>query len=111
MIENLLQNNGLNTALSGLLIVFSGLVIIALVIHLFNRVFSFINRDRDKRSELNATQNIMLADKISEEELAAITVAIELYRKIHFEKLQGKITFVHGNAQSPWKISLKYGKR
>ena len=39
MFDNIIQNQGFTIALSGILVVFSGLILIALVIHTFNKVF------------------------------------------------------------------------
>ncbi len=118
MLENVVANNGLNTAFSGMTIVFSGLVIIALAIHSFNYISAFVK----KRGEANTAAGpagettpalaFMGKDLVPEDELVAISVAIELYRRLHFEHLQSEITFVHGElTNSGWKTGIKYGQR
>lgn len=114
MFENIIQNNGFNIALSGVLVVFSGLILIATAIHLFNKVFERLHRSAAAKAAILGKSDIALPKKavaIPEDELAAITVAIESYRKIHFETLQSQITFKHGEQQSAWKSGYKYGQR
>lgn len=114
MFENVIQNNGFNIALSGVLVVFSGLILIATTIHLFNKVFERLHRNTAAESVNLGKSDIVLPKKavaIPEDELAAITAAIEIYRKIHFESLQSQITFKHGEQQSAWKSGYKYGQR
>ncbi|HCK98962.1 MAG TPA: hypothetical protein DHW42_02485 [Candidatus Marinimicrobia bacterium] len=108
MFENIIQNNGFNIALSGILVVFSGLTLIATTIHLFNKVFERLHRGATAESDTVLPKK---AAAIPEDVLAAITVAIEIYRKIHFETLQSQITFIHGEQQSAWKSGYKYGQR
>ena len=50
MIENILQNNGLNIALSGIIVVFAGLILIAVTIHLFNKFFAKQHRRNRQNS-------------------------------------------------------------
>ncbi|KAA3659327.1 MAG: hypothetical protein DWQ10_09060 [Calditrichaeota bacterium] len=118
MIENILTNNGLTTAISGMLIVFSGLIPIAIAIQLFNVISdNHKNKsDTDPSAGLSDDPSPQLAflgeDKIPEDELAAIAIAVELYRKLHFEPLQTEITFLHGElTNSGWKTGIKYGQR
>ncbi len=117
MIENIIDNNGFNIALSGIFIVFLGLVLIAATIHLFNQFF--------KRRQLKAKQSMpakrikptFIEEKydtpaeIPDNDLAALGTAIELYRRIHFDQLQSAITFSKGRARNVWKIGTKFGQR
>lgn len=114
MIENILQNNGFGIAASGIVVVFCGLVLIAIVIYLFNRLFEYLQQKPKRESKPAGGESG--AQKVSDqaptaEELAAITVALECYRKIHFEPLQSKITFRHGEQQSAWKLGYKHDQR
>lgn len=118
MLENVIANHGLNTALSGMTIVFSGLVLIALAIHSFNYIADIV-KNRGNGSEPAAPVEEPVPDlafmgkqEVPADELVAISVAIELYRKLHFEPLQSEITFVHGElTNSGWKTGTKYGQR
>ena len=115
MFENITQNNGWNISFSGILIVFVGLVMISLVIYLFNLVFVVLCRRRERAdkpcSEAEWTVD-RTGKKIPKEHLVAIAVAVEFYRKIHFDFLQSEITFSRGdNAHAGWKIGHFYGQR
>ncbi len=114
MFENIIQNNGFNIAFSGIIVVFAGLILIANTIHLFNKVFKGLHRNAETEF-INTEKTAAIVPKkslaIPEDELAAITVAIECYRKIHFETLQSEITFKRGEPQSVWKSGHRYGQR
>ena len=74
------------------------------------------NTSKNKAANTVDDQSPQLAflgdDKIPEDELVAIAVAVELYRKLHFEPLQSEITFLHGElTNSGWKTGTKYGQR
>ncbi len=110
MIESILQNNGFNIALSGILVVFAGLILIAWTIHLFNKIFERLHRRPDSNEPTTAYKPLSRFKKkvnISDDELAAIAVAIECYRKLHFDKLQSQITFKHGEPQNAWIIGQR----
>ena len=118
MLENVLANNGLNTAFSGMTIVFSGLVLIALAIHSFNYISAIVKNHGNSANgatsfdELAPDLAFMGKQQVPEDELVAISVAIELYRKLHFEHLQSEITFRHGElTNSGWKTGTKYDQR
>jgi Na+-transporting methylmalonyl-CoA/oxaloacetate decarboxylase gamma subunit len=115
MAEYIVQNNGFTIALSGILVVFAGLVLIALAIHLFNKLFAHLHRQIDPHqstaSHVRPKRSKLFRKRvnITDEELAAISVAIECYRKLHFERLQSQITFKHGEQQNPWIIGQRVG--
>ncbi|KAA3615550.1 MAG: hypothetical protein DWQ05_14460 [Calditrichaeota bacterium] len=118
MLENVIANNGFSTALSGMLIVFSGLVLIALAIYFFNLISQTtkkIEQNGEKHNEAEESGPalaFMGDEKIPEDELVAISVAIELYSRLHFEPLQSELTFLHGElTNSGWKTGIKYGQR
>jgi len=122
-LANVSANSGGSTALSGILVVFSGLMLIALVIYLFNLVF----RERPAPSieadgevppidgpDAGAGKHEPAAamEEIPADDLAAIAALIELYRRVHFDRLQSQITFVRGqDAASAWQLGYKYGQR
>ena len=114
MFEDIIQNNGFNIAFSGIIVVFGGLILIAITIHLFNKVFKGLHRSAETRF-INTEKTEAIVPKkalaIPEDELVALTVAIECYRKIHFETLQSEITFKRGELQSVWKSGHRYGQR
>jgi hypothetical protein len=107
----LVQNNGIFIAISGLFVVFTGLVLIALIIYLFNITFKYLHREKNLPISLEQTNSMRAPSTviISDEELIAISVAIEYYRRIHFEPLQSAITFRQGEQQSVWKSGLRPG--
>jgi len=117
MIENIIENNGLNIALSGILIVFLGLVLIAITIHLFNQFFQRRQRKATQPVPAKPVQPTFSAEqydtpeKIPADDLAALGTAIELYRRIHFDHLQSAITFTKGRTRNAWKIGTKFGQR
>lgn len=115
MIENILQNNGLNIALSGIIVVFAGLILIAVTIHLFNKFFEKLHRrtERQTAAPKPAAQPAVVekTPPPTDDELVAITTALECYRRIHFETLQSQITFKHGEQQSAWKSGQRFGQR
>jgi hypothetical protein len=111
MLESLMQSNGILIAISGLLIVFTGLVLIALIIHLFNITFKYLHHEKNLTASPKQTYPTRTLDpaNLADEELIAITIAIECYRRIHFEPLQSAITFRQGEQQSVWKSGRRPG--
>lgn len=114
---------GLKIALSGILVVFAGLVLIAAVIVVFNKISAILRRRAaglvDQTgipsgipSRPGSIVPLSTMEDIPEDDLIAITTAVELYRKIHFETLPSEITFMRGeDAQNAWKMGNKYGQR
>jgi len=114
MIDNIVQNNGFNIALSGIIVVFAGLILIAATIHLFNKIFEWLHRQpKTAVSSIENPQSISAKKvlQLADDELVAIATAIEIYRKIHFETLQTQITFKRGEQQTVWKSGKKFGQR
>jgi len=115
MLENILQNHGFNTALSGLFIVFSGLVLIAFVIHSFNILFK--SKNGDDTLETGEAENdickktVFSGKEIPSDHLIAIAAAVELYRRLHYDQLESKVTFERGELNPGWKTGYKYGQR
>ena len=115
MLENIMQYQGFTTAFSGLLIVFSGLVLIALVIHSFNLMFksrdSNVEPESDDSSFEKQTHTISAGLDVPSEHLIAIAAAVELYRRLHFDQLESKVTFERGELNPGWKVGYKFGQR
>ncbi|MDO9547645.1 MAG: OadG family protein [Candidatus Marinimicrobia bacterium] len=114
MIDNIIQNNGFNIALSGIIVVFAGLILIAVTIHLFNKVFERLHHRADKtatQADTYPPTSVKKVLQLADDELVAIATAIECYRKIHFESLQTQITFKRGEQQTVWKSGQKFGQR
>lgn len=114
MIDNIIQNNGFNIALSGIIVVFAGLILIALTIHLFNKVFGRLHRTANNdisQPDIPRQFSIKKVIQLADDDLVAIATAIECYRKIHFESLQTQITFKRGEQQTVWKSGQKFGQR
>jgi len=118
MLENIAENNGLIISLVGILFVFTGLVMIAIAISLFNRVFHRMETRAKKKEESGAQGKKIKKPKISlstktvpEDDLVAITIALEIYKKLHFEQHSNKVTFTRGESSSAWKSGFRYGQR
>jgi hypothetical protein len=115
MLENLLQYHGFNTALSGLFIVFSGLVLIALVIHSFNFLFktdrSINKEDTDESKDALIKKPVLSGVEIPPDHLIAIAAAVELYRRLHYDRLDSQVTFERGELNPGWKVGYKFGQR
>jgi hypothetical protein len=115
MIDNLIQNQGIVISSAGLIVTFLGLALVAVTIYLFNIIFSFMRKSSQDQgvsdSHIDAAGQIVSIERIPEEELVAIAVAIDIYRRIHFDAMQSDISFEKGDPQTPWKMVYKYGPR
>ncbi len=114
--QNITANHGDNIAINGILIVFVSLILISLIIYIFNRIFSRLHHDdnqpfRPHSGTQNETDRITKPSEIPPDHLAAITTAVELYRRLHFEPLNSAVTFSKGETQPGWKVGFKYGQR
>jgi len=99
-------------AVIGILVVFTGLMLIAGVVFIFNRFFTpresnpvpnLANLDTPVVSESGAV--------VPADHLVAIATAIECYRKIHFDILQTRITFQTGAPQTAWQLHMNNTQR
>ncbi len=111
MFENIIKNNGFNIAISGIIIVFAGLVLIALTIIIFNKIFHKAHQNKEVVDKKTETVPEISPNKIPDDILTAISVGIECYRKIHFDELQTEITFKHGGNRSAWSLGSKFEQR
>jgi len=111
--------HGGNVAVSGIVTVFFGLILIALLIALFNVVFRRSLRKKTKAdipgqstgSGLKEEKGIIVYDDVENDVLAAIGATIELYKRLHMDDLQSKVNFRKGREQSGWKAGVNYGHR
>ncbi len=115
-ISNVARYNGWNIAFSGLAVVFGGLVLIALTIFLFNKLSAQADKiatksDSDKPQIQLSSSAAEAEEDIPEDHLAAISVAVELYRRLHLETLQSAVTFASGEVNSNWKAGARFGQR
>ncbi|MCK5145587.1 OadG family protein [bacterium] len=113
MIDSITQYNGLTIAGSGILVVFTGLVMIALVIQLFNKLFA---RSAALSTETPVTtapaRKLKPRGKpIPEEHQAVIAVALAVYHKLYHEELTSEVTFADTEQRSGWKTGYKFGQR
>jgi|MTBAKSStandDraft_1061840.scaffolds.fasta_scaffold25316_1 hypothetical protein len=111
---------GGNVAVSGIVTVFTGLILIALLIALFNLVFAHGPGKKGKPDipgesvqvpAASVEKGIIVQDEVDSDILAAIGATIELYKRLHMDELQSKITFRQGREQTAWKSGMKYGHR
>jgi len=112
--SNVVQNDGGNIALSGILVVFIGLVLIALTIFVFSRSGTEKKEEETVPAEKEAPKQDKKqssAKKIPEDHLAAIAAAVELYRRLHLETLDSRVTFNRGELYSNWKTGARFGQR
>ncbi len=111
---NIIVNNGDNVAFSGIAVVFIGLVLISVTIVVFNLVIKKLG-SRDEKAAQTApagTEKKRTNQKaIPPDHLAAIAAAIELYRLLHFDQLESRVTFERGEPYSGWKTGARYGQR
>jgi len=116
MVENLIHNNGLTIAASGLLVVFVGLILISLIILAFNNIAGRLRSRRQIKEGSVSPPSLLSAaksadEKIPNDHLIAIATAVEFYRRLHFDVLQSEITFAKGSPQSAWRIGGGLSRR
>ena len=100
-IENIEQGRGLLIAIIGMTVVFSGLVLISLVIRLLIRLFE----DRRKKEKPVQTVETHEENELSEEEVLAITTAINLC-SIYIEGEKQRLTWEFDqHDQSSWSVT------
>ncbi len=115
MFDNIIQNNGHIIALSGILVVFSGLVLISFVIHLFNKLFAEKSPVSENGSPVQPEppqkRKPLFHKPIPPDHLTAIAVALEVYSKLHDNTLGSNIDFVQNTGQNQWKNTNKFRQR
>ena len=118
--ESITQNNGVFVTITGIGIVFLGLILIALTIYLFN-IFSqkfLVESSNTVSSSENNSETVSTPKKeriivrdVDDDTLVAIATAVEIYRRLHYDNLDGRITFRSGKEKSAWKTGYKFGLR
>lgn len=105
MWSNVVNNNALIISISGILIVFSGLTLIFFVITIFNRIFQREKKEASEQPSSTTSQKRDQKVSISEEEIAAISIALDIYKKLYSYPLSTKITFADRASSHTWKFS------
>ena len=112
MFTQIMTSRGIGITISGIIFIFLGLVLIAIVISLFNRYFNKQEKISKKNKDAaDQPRKIANLEEIPEDELAAIATAIEVYRRIHYTQMLKDITFKHGDSRSPWKTGYKFSNK
>ncbi len=123
--ERLNAYHGVGITIYGILFVFVGIVIIQICMNLFNAFFlgkaakkataekGKMNFDHVEKMPIpDAKKEEVSTEPVPEDDLIAIAAAIELYRRLHFDRLPSKITFTRGtDAQNAWQQGAGYGHR
>jgi Na+-transporting methylmalonyl-CoA/oxaloacetate decarboxylase gamma subunit len=104
--------NGWTITISGMLVVFVGLILILISIHIFNFFFKSEKKEKQvlKTQLPSEIKNTTAAEEIPEEHLIAIATAVELYKRLYLVNSMGSLTFKHSDSRS-WKIVNKFGQR
>ncbi len=111
-IDNIIQNGGGNIALSGIIVVFLGLILIAGTIWLFNKLLSEQPKtDKDPSETLTVVSAGKNNNQVPLDHLVAISATVELYRRLHYDVLESKVTFNRGEINPAWKAGARYGQR
>lgn len=106
--------NGWTITLSGMLVVFVGLILILIVIHIFN--FFFKNDLMSKTEPAHAAKEkpheikSFEKEEIPDDHLAAIATAVELYKRLYLVNSMSSLTF-KSTGNSAWKAVDKFGLR
>ncbi|MBN1968384.1 MAG: OadG family protein [Candidatus Delongbacteria bacterium] len=95
--ENVLEQHGLLITFSGMAIVFLGLILIAVAVTIFNKIFA---RDAHKAAD-TTPKHVNIYDmmkkesdaNVPEEDLVAITTALEIYQRLYGFEVSSKLTF------------------
>jgi len=106
--------DGWSVALSGILVVFIGLVLIAFVVLIFNFVLKERPLSKKKTTKKNKQQVVAVKKTapvlVPEDHLVAISTAVELYFRLY---LHGRSVGTESSTQlsSTWKSGNKFGIR
>ncbi|MDA3885760.1 MAG: OadG family protein [Candidatus Delongbacteria bacterium] len=100
--ENAKGMNGWDVALSGIIVVFSGLILIMLVLYVFN--FMFKPKTAEKAKPENARK---IVEDTPEDILIAIATTVELYTRLYSSDILTDLSFKTTESES-WKIKNKF---
>ncbi len=115
--KNVMDNQGIPIAIFGTLWVFMGLVFINLSVHLTNAIFGRFQKKETPVDETPEAQDVICPTETVHEDIPlehslAIFTAIELYRKLHFDVPEVRLTFKRGQEEfNGWKMGNKFGQR
>jgi hypothetical protein len=108
--------DGWMVTISGILVVYVGLAIIATVVIMFN----FMLKERPSRKKKHVKQAVkpamiqqtpkLPAEPIPEDHLVAIATAVELYYRLYVQSSISGLTFSNSESAS-WKSGNKFGTR
>ncbi len=103
--------NGWDVAWSGILVVFAGLILIAVVVHLFNMVLKEKPAKRKVAVHHHPVKPVVVSgEEVPLEHIIAIASAIELYFRLYIHRSTSGPTFSSPESGS-WKIGSKIGIR
>ncbi len=94
--ENIINNDALSIAFSGMIVVFSGLILIAIFILIFNKIFAeHAHKCTDERKHINIYEEIKQESitNIPDEEIIAISTALEIYFRLYAKEKSSKLTY------------------
>ncbi|MBN2790720.1 MAG: OadG family protein [Candidatus Delongbacteria bacterium] len=100
--ENAKGMNGWDVAMSGIIVVFSGLILIMLVLYVFN--FMFKPKTAEKAKPENARK---IVEDTPEDILIAIATVVELYTRLYSSDKLTDLSFKTTESES-WKIKNKF---
>lgn len=114
-IQNIIDGKGPTLSIIGMSVVFSGLIVLFIVLFSLEKVIDVGKRLLKKISGLwrkDSVKEEIIRDKegkrITGEEAAAICTALILYHRLHMDEQRQKITFGSTLKQlSPWALSGK----
>lgn len=110
-LKNIENYDGWNVAASGIIIVFLGLILIATIVVIFNQFFAGKeNTLAEKHVSIFEEVKQATTTSIPEEELVAITTALELYKRLYADAIPARLTF-REVGQDTWKLKYKFGHR
>ena len=111
--QNVQAHDGVSLSLIGAMWVFFGLLLINISVHISNAIFGKLSAEEVETPTNSIEQEI--EDNSSEvplEHRLAIFATIELYRKLHFDVPESRLTFKRGQEQlNGWKMGNKFGQR
>ncbi len=94
--ENIINNDAFSIAFSGMFVVFSGLILIAIFIMLFNKIFAeHAHKGIDERKHVNIFEEINRESitNLPDEEIIAISTALEIYFRLYAKDVSSKLTY------------------
>ncbi|MFO7810052.1 MAG: OadG family protein [Candidatus Delongbacteria bacterium] len=106
---------GWDVALSGIVVVFLGLILIAGVVILFNLILKqktpLLSTPTDEKDGVSPDNDqAAVREEILEDHVVAIATAVELYIRLYIHDSQSNLTFT-SNESSGWKTGSRVGIR